>query len=129
MSKFDLRDISDKLTGSKDTEGVVDTLLAYLRAVQPDWHPTLAFYEVSRDALVRVYDRETGRLLREAENLALNAGGCAGRLAGIYGPGRSFLLKNLLEGKAAIVAEERARGHVGGANERWSPTSARRVRS
>ncbi len=64
MSKFDLRDISDKLTGSKDTEGVVDTLLAYLRAVQPDWHPTLAFYEVSRDALVRVYDRETGRLQR-----------------------------------------------------------------
>ncbi|MFM7604009.1 MAG: shikimate kinase [Prosthecobacter sp.] len=47
-------------------------------------------------------DRETGRLLREAENLALNAGGCAARLAGIYGPGRSFLLKNLLEGKAAI---------------------------
>ncbi len=62
MSKFDLRDISDKLTGSRDTEGVVDTLLAYLRAVQPDWHPTLAFYEVSRDALVRVYDRENERL-------------------------------------------------------------------
>ena len=53
-------------------------------------------------------DRETGRLLREAENLALNAGGCAARLAGIYGPGRSFLLKNLLEGKAAIDSVEGA---------------------
>jgi shikimate kinase/nucleoside-diphosphate-sugar epimerase len=47
-------------------------------------------------------ERDTGRLLREAENIALNAGGAVGRLAGIYGPGRSFVLKNLLEGKAAI---------------------------
>ncbi len=46
--------------------------------------------------------RDTGRLLRDAENIALNAGGAVVRLAGIYGPGRSFVLKNLLEGKAAI---------------------------
>lgn len=47
-------------------------------------------------------DRDTGRLLREAENIALNSSGAVARLAGIYGPGRSFVLKNLLEGKAAI---------------------------
>ncbi len=47
-------------------------------------------------------DRDTGRLLREAENIALNSKGAVARLAGIYGPGRSFVLKNLLEGKAAI---------------------------
>ena len=47
-------------------------------------------------------ERETGRLLRAAENIALNANGTVARLAGIYGPGRSFVLKNLLEGKAAI---------------------------
>lgn len=47
-------------------------------------------------------ERDTGRLLRAAENIALNAGGAVARLAGIYGPGRSFILKNLLEGKAAI---------------------------
>ncbi len=47
-------------------------------------------------------ERDTGRLLREAENIALNAKGAVARLAGIYGPGRSFVLKNLLEGKAAI---------------------------
>lgn len=51
-------------------------------------------------------DRDTGRLLREAENLALNAGGAVARLAGIYGPGRSFVLKNLLEGKAAIEGND-----------------------
>jgi len=47
-------------------------------------------------------DRDTGRLLREAENIALAANGAVARLAGIYGPARSFVLKNLLEGKAAI---------------------------
>jgi shikimate kinase/nucleoside-diphosphate-sugar epimerase len=47
-------------------------------------------------------DRETGRLLRAAEQVALQRGGAVARLAGIYGPGRSFLLKNLLEGKSAI---------------------------
>jgi len=47
-------------------------------------------------------DRETGRLLRAAENLALGGNGTVARLAGIYGPGRSFVLKNLLEGKSGI---------------------------
>jgi shikimate kinase/nucleoside-diphosphate-sugar epimerase len=51
-------------------------------------------------------DRDTGRLLREAENIALNAQGSVARLAGIYGPGRSFVLKNLLEGKAAIEGNQ-----------------------
>lgn len=46
--------------------------------------------------------KDTGRLLRAAEDLAVAAGGIAARVAGIYGPGRSFVLKNLLEGKAGI---------------------------
>lgn len=46
--------------------------------------------------------RETGRLLLEAEQEALAQGGAVARLAGIYGPGRSFVLKNLLEGKSGI---------------------------
>lgn len=47
-------------------------------------------------------DRETGRILRLAEEEALAAGGIVGRLAGIYGPHRSVLLKNFLQGKSAI---------------------------
>jgi len=47
-------------------------------------------------------DRETGRLLLEAESLALEAGGAVVRLAGIYGPGRSVLLRNFLQGEAQI---------------------------
>jgi shikimate kinase/nucleoside-diphosphate-sugar epimerase len=46
--------------------------------------------------------RETGRLLLAAEAIAINHGGAVARLAGIYGPGRSFVLKNLLLGQAGI---------------------------
>lgn len=47
-------------------------------------------------------DKETGHLLRETEEVTLAGKGVVARLAGIYGPGRSFVLRNLLEGKAAI---------------------------
>lgn len=64
MSKFDLRDISDRLTGSRDTEALVYEFLGYLQVVHPDWRASLAFYEVSRDALVSVYHRAGQRLVR-----------------------------------------------------------------
>jgi nucleoside-diphosphate-sugar epimerase len=47
-------------------------------------------------------DRDTGRILLEAESLARGGGGIALRLAGIYGPGRSVHLKKMLEGSAVI---------------------------
>lgn len=47
-------------------------------------------------------DRETGRILRRTEQETLEAGGTVGRLAGIYGPGRSVLLKHFLQGISAI---------------------------
>lgn len=47
-------------------------------------------------------DRETGRILRETEDLALAHGGVAARLAGIYGPGRSVLLRKFFDGTAII---------------------------
>jgi nucleoside-diphosphate-sugar epimerase len=49
-------------------------------------------------------DRETGRVLLEAEKIALEAGGLVARLAGIYGPGRSVLLKKFLDGSALLEA-------------------------
>ena len=53
-----------------------------------------------------VPDRETGRILRATEELTLARGGAVARLAGIYGPGRSFVLKNLLEGNATIEGND-----------------------
>jgi nucleoside-diphosphate-sugar epimerase len=45
---------------------------------------------------------EKGRVLREAEELVLARDGIVARLAGIYGPGRSFLLRTLLAGEAVL---------------------------
>ena len=45
---------------------------------------------------------ETGKILRETEELVLSHGGIVARLAGIYGPGRSALLKRFLSGEAII---------------------------
>lgn len=50
-------------------------------------------------------DRETGRVLREAEEFVLAQGGVVARLAGIYGPGRSVLLRKFFAGEAVIEGE------------------------
>jgi nucleoside-diphosphate-sugar epimerase len=52
-------------------------------------------------------DRETGRLLLEAERITLSAGGTVARLSGIYGPGRSVILKKFLSGEAVIEEDGR----------------------
>jgi nucleoside-diphosphate-sugar epimerase len=47
-------------------------------------------------------ERETGRILRETEELVLARGGAVARLAGICGPGRSALLRKFLAGEAVL---------------------------
>jgi len=64
MSKFDLRDISERLTNSPDTEAVVYEFLGALQSARSDWRAALAFYEVSADALVNVYERNVNQLVR-----------------------------------------------------------------
>ena len=54
-----------------------------------------------------VPDRETGHLLLAAEKVALDAGGVVARLSGIYGPGRSVILKKFLSGEAVIEEDGR----------------------
>ena len=54
-----------------------------------------------------VPDRETGSLLLAAEQTALAAGGIVTRLSGIYGPGRSVILKKFLSGEAVIEEDGR----------------------
>jgi len=44
----------------------------------------------------------TARVLREAEDVALRAGGVVARLSGLYGPGRCHVFKNLSQGTARI---------------------------
>lgn len=47
-------------------------------------------------------ERATSRLLLEAESIALDAGGIVARFSGIYGPGRSVLLKKFLNNTAVV---------------------------
>jgi nucleoside-diphosphate-sugar epimerase len=50
---------------------------------------------------------ETAKILREAEELVLQHRGIVTRLTGIYGPGRSMLLRKFLDGTAVIEEQER----------------------
>jgi nucleoside-diphosphate-sugar epimerase len=50
-------------------------------------------------------ERETGRILRIAEDFVLERGGTVARLAGIYGPGRCVPLRLLLAADAIIEGE------------------------
>jgi nucleoside-diphosphate-sugar epimerase len=54
-----------------------------------------------------VPERETGRLLLAAEKVVLEASGTVARLSGIYGPGRSVILKKFLSGDAVIEEDGR----------------------
>ena len=62
MAKIHLRDICDHLSAAAEVEGIIDALLAYLRAYQGDWHPTLALVDGQHDAITRIFQRERGRL-------------------------------------------------------------------
>jgi nucleoside-diphosphate-sugar epimerase len=50
---------------------------------------------------------ETGKILRQAEEIVLRRGGLVLRVAGIYGPGRSFLLRSVLEKNITAPANDR----------------------
>jgi nucleoside-diphosphate-sugar epimerase len=50
-------------------------------------------------------DRETGRWLRATEEFVVGVGGVSARLAGIYGPGRSVLLRKFLGGEAVLEGD------------------------
>jgi transcriptional regulator with GAF, ATPase, and Fis domain len=64
MSRYNLRDVSERLTKSRTIESVISEFLRTLQAIRPDWRSTLAFYEVSQDALVDVYELDEARLIR-----------------------------------------------------------------
>jgi len=49
---------------------------------------------------------EAGKILREAEDMVLASGGIVNRLGGIYGPGRSALLKKFVSGRAILDPEK-----------------------
>ncbi len=63
--------------------------------------------EVVTEASPTEPERDTGKLLLAAEQLVLAEGGIVARLAGIYGPGRSVILKRFLTGEAVLEDDGR----------------------
>jgi putative methionine-R-sulfoxide reductase with GAF domain len=71
--KFDLREVSDRLSASRDVASVVAELLGYLQAERPDWRASLSFYDVSRDCLTESYIRTAEQLIRRELSLAVDS--------------------------------------------------------
>lgn len=73
MSRYDLRDISEKLGGSKDSTAVITSFISYLQALRRDWKASLAFYECSTDRLVSIYSVEGTKLMSAELDLQVEA--------------------------------------------------------
>ncbi len=85
-----------------------------LRRVLKHWNPqklifisSTSVYGQDDDSWVTetspaIPERPTARVLLEAEEFALAGGGTVARLTGIYGPGRSMLLRKFLSGEAIL---------------------------
>lgn len=72
MSKFDLREVTDRLSASRDVESVVLEFMGYLQAERPDWRAVLSFYDVSRDRLAETYAVVENQLVRKDVALAVD---------------------------------------------------------
>ncbi len=64
MLRFPLRDIAGNLASSPDVEAALTALLAYLRALQPDWYPSVVFFDASHERFDRVYSIDRNHLRR-----------------------------------------------------------------
>jgi putative methionine-R-sulfoxide reductase with GAF domain len=69
MTRFPLRDIAGRLAGSADLETSIDVLLAYLHALQGDWHPSVALFNAKAEQFDHVYQHNRKRL--ERRNVAI----------------------------------------------------------
>lgn len=64
-------------------------------------YPQVDGSTVTEDTAIEM-ERETGKVLLEAESAVLQADGIVARLAGVYGNGRSYLLGRFLAGQATM---------------------------
>ena len=101
-------------SGRGGTEAYTSVYRDGLKNVLDAWRPERMIFVSSTSVYAQVDgeivtessptkpDRETSRILLEAETIALAANGIAARFSGIYGPGRSVLLKKFLAGEAIL---------------------------
>lgn len=61
MSRYPLRDIAGSLASAPSLESGIQSLLVYLRALQADWHPSVALYTAENERFERVFQLDRGR--------------------------------------------------------------------
>ncbi len=108
--------------GSGDYRGVyyhgVKNLISAFPSVKPYFTSSTSVYpQVDGSEVTEIssteQEREGGRILVESEQLVLGAGGVVLRLAGLYGEGRSFLLRRFFSGDSKIEeAGDRLMNHT-----------------
>jgi putative methionine-R-sulfoxide reductase with GAF domain len=64
MARFDLRDISTRITKARDIQAVIFELLHSLEAARPDWRASVAFYDADTDGFADVFETEGERVVR-----------------------------------------------------------------
>ncbi len=72
MLRYPLRDIAGSLASSPSLESAVESLLVYLRALQSDWHPSVALYTAGNERFERVFQLDRGHSHARAVNVGLD---------------------------------------------------------
>ena len=72
MGKLELREISERLGSSPNSEAVVRSLLDYLERTNRDWRGAVAFYDCTSDRLSSWNRIESGSLLTKAIDITVD---------------------------------------------------------
>jgi GAF domain-containing protein len=68
VPRYPLHDIAGSLASAPSLESAVQSLLVYLRALQSDWHPTVALYAPGSERFEKVFQMDRDRLhVRQVE--------------------------------------------------------------
>ncbi len=90
-------------------DGAVNLIAAFPDAVCYFTSSTSVYPQVDGSAVdessCTMQEREGGKILLAAENAVLDSGGVVLRLAGLYGIGRSYLLRKFFAGAASMVKD------------------------
>jgi transcriptional regulator with GAF, ATPase, and Fis domain len=70
--RYPLRDIAGSLASAPSLESAVESLLVYLRALQPDWHPSLALYTPGNERFERVFQLDRGHSTARSVSVGLD---------------------------------------------------------
>jgi GAF domain-containing protein len=72
VSRYPFRDIAGSLASAPSLESGIQSLLVYLRALQPDWHPSVALYTPENERFERVFQLDRDRSHQRSVDVGLD---------------------------------------------------------